>query len=83
MRNPFARAEFRWNDWNIEHIARHGVWPAEAEQVVRRPARHWPRRHGGRWIARGRTAQGRLLQVAFIEDDVEWRQVYVIHGRPL
>jgi hypothetical protein len=25
--------EFRWNDWNIEHIAGHGVSPDEAETV--------------------------------------------------
>ena len=26
--------EFRWNDWNIEHVAKHGVEPDEAELVV-------------------------------------------------
>jgi hypothetical protein len=26
--------EFRWNAWNIEHIAEHGVTPEEAEAVV-------------------------------------------------
>jgi hypothetical protein len=25
---------FRWNDWNREHIAVHGVTPLEAEYVV-------------------------------------------------
>ena len=27
--------EFRWNEWNVEHIAIHGVEPEEAEWVVR------------------------------------------------
>lgn len=27
-------ARFRWNDWNVAHIAKHGVTPAEAEAVV-------------------------------------------------
>jgi len=26
--------EFRWNEWNVEHIAEHGVTPDEAELVL-------------------------------------------------
>jgi hypothetical protein len=26
--------EFRWNEWNVEHLAKHGVEPWEAEHVV-------------------------------------------------
>ncbi len=85
MRNPFAGAEFRWNDWNIGHIARHGVEPADAEHAVRFPERNWPRRKGDKWVVRGRAANGRLLQVVFVEDEksAPWRQVYVIHARPI
>ena len=25
---------FRWNDWNIEHIGKHGVLPDEAELSI-------------------------------------------------
>jgi uncharacterized protein len=26
--------EYQWDSWNIDHIARHGISPAEAEQVI-------------------------------------------------
>jgi hypothetical protein len=26
--------DFRWNEWNLEHVTAHGVTPAEAERVV-------------------------------------------------
>ncbi len=70
---------FRWNDWNAEHIARHGVTPAEAEAVVRHGG---VRRIGdGRYKAIGRGQGGRWIQVIYIFDPpgVE----YVIHARPL
>ena len=28
--------EFRWNDWSLEHVGRHGVTQEEAEEVVGR-----------------------------------------------
>lgn len=72
---------FRWNDWNREHIARHGVSEAEAEHVVNHAVTPYPERiGGGKWRVRGQTAHGRYLQVIFvIEDDV----YYVIHARGL
>jgi hypothetical protein len=49
------------NDWNEEHIARHGVGPAEAQEVVvgNRP----PYRGDGKYLAIGRSDGGRWLQV--------------------
>lgn len=32
LHNKFM--EFRWNDWNIEHIGKHGVQPDEAELLI-------------------------------------------------
>lgn len=29
------RVELLWDDWNEEHVARHGVDPEEADQVAR------------------------------------------------
>jgi hypothetical protein len=56
--------QFRWNQWNIEHIAEHGISPAEAQAVVRRPARGYPRRTGNdSYLARGQTEAGHYLQV--------------------
>ena len=75
-------AEFRWNAWNVEHISKHGVSPSEAEQVVRRPSRGFPRRGPeGKVVVWGQTTSGRYLQVIHVFDPPG--VVYVIHARPL
>jgi uncharacterized DUF497 family protein len=74
--------EFRWNAWNLGHISGHGVIPLEAEYVVERPDRGYPRYEGdGKFLACGQTAGGRYLQVIYVfdSDDV----AYVVHARPL
>jgi len=72
---------FRWNDWNRDHIAEHGVLPEEAEYLVNHAQRPYPEYIGnGKWRVRGQTAGGRYLQTVFvIEDDC----YYVIHARGL
>jgi hypothetical protein len=35
---------FRWKPWNIQHLGRHDVTPAEAESVVRTARGAFPRR---------------------------------------
>ena len=59
--------EFRWNDWNIEHIAGHSVTAEEAEQAIR----HGPLDLGAetvdgeeRFLSLGLTNRARLLVVA-------------------
>ena len=74
--------EFRWNRWNAEHIGTHGVSPAEAEFVVRRPARGYPQYVGdGKYLAKAATPAGRYLQVIYIFSPPG--VVYVIHARPM
>ena len=74
--------EFRWNDWNEEHIATHGVAPEEAELVVRQAAAPYTlRRADAKWLVWGRGSGGRFLQVIYILDEDE--TIYVIHARPL
>lgn len=74
--------EFRWNEWNIGHIASHGVSPHEAEVVVRGAVRPYPLfREDGKWLVWGKTETGWLLQVVFILDEDD--TVFVIHARPL
>ena len=74
--------EFRWNEWNIEHIAEHGVTPDEAEWIVNRARAPYPRRAGGeRYLAVGQTSGGDYLQVVYILDPAD--TVFVIHARPL
>lgn len=74
---------FRWNDWNVQHIARHGVTPEEAEDVVRAASPPYPEYRGdGKWIVIGQSRVGLYLQVIFIEDN-DQGTLYVIHARPL
>ena len=74
--------EFRWNDWNVEHLARHGVDPEEAEQVVTLARAPYPKgRPDGKYLVWGAGRSDRLLQVVFVLDDDA--TVFVIHGRPL
>ena len=74
--------EFRWNDWNIEHIEKHGVLPEEAESVVRNARQPFPRKiEEDKWFVWGRGRGDRFLQVIYLLDDDG--TVYVIHARPL
>lgn len=61
---------YSWNDWNIEHIGRHDVIPAEARHVVEHALPPYPEFIGdGKWRVRGRTAHGRWLQVIYVHPD--------------
>ena len=74
--------EFRWNDWNIDHIADHNVAPEEAEYVIRNVRQPWPEKIGSdKWRVWGTTPQGRYLQVIFIFSPAD--VVFVIHSQDL
>ena len=74
--------EFRWNDWNVEHIATHGVSPNEAELVVRTARRPFPRKiEDDKWLVWGQGQSDRWLQEIFVLDPDQ--TVFVIHARPL
>ena len=73
---------FRWNAWNVEHVGKHGVAPAEAEHVVDHATRPYPRYEGhGKYVVRGRAQYGRYVQIIYIFDPED--EVFVIHARPL
>ena len=74
--------DFRWNQWNLEHLSKHGVDPEEAEEVVRESVDPFPRRiDDEKLLAWGPGRGGRLLQVIFVLDDDG--TAFVIHGREL
>jgi len=74
--------EFRWNDANEEHIARHNVAPTEAEHVVNNASRPYPTYEGDdKFLVRGQTVAGNYIQVVYIFDPMD--VVYVIHARAL
>jgi uncharacterized DUF497 family protein len=73
---------FRWNEWNTEHVAEHGVSPAEVELVVEGARPPYPQlREEEKWRVVGRGHGGRWLQVVFVIDPAD--TIYVIHARPL
>ncbi len=74
--------DFRWNEWNVEHIAGHGVTPEEAEEVVESASGPFPRLIGDdKLLVWGPGSGGKLLQVIFVLDDDG--TAFVIHARPL
>ena len=54
--------EFRWNEWNLDHIGGHGVDHAEAEFVIEHARNPFPRYDGGGKC----TVSGAKLSVAEI-----------------
>ena len=74
--------QFRWIDWNRDHIAKHGVTEEEAERVVRSAKAPFPRKHGDeKWTVIGRGIGGRFLQVIYLVDPD--KTSFVIHARPI
>src|SRR6202035_4999557 len=59
---------FLWNDWNRNHIARHGVMPEEAAYVVSHARRPYPMaQEDGKFLVWGQTDEGSYLQVIFVD----------------
>ena len=51
-----------WDEWNIDHIARHGVEPEEVERVCK--GKHLARRgREGTYTVTGQTQAGRYLTI--------------------
>lgn len=74
--------QFRWIDWNRDHIAEHGVDEEEAEMVVRNAKPPFPEEiEDEKVIVKGRGIGGRFLQVIYLLDPDD--TVFVIHARPL
>ncbi len=75
--------DFKWNDWNVDHIAEHGVNPPEAELLIEHARQPYPKDVGdGRHLVRGQTPGGDYSQVIFTYDKYDGG-IYVIHARPL
>ena len=61
---------FRWNESNERHIAKHGVEPEEAEEVVKSARPPFPeKRPDGKYRVWGQTQAGRYLQVIYVHDE--------------
>lgn len=57
-----------WDEWNVAHIARHGVSPEDVEQVCHAD-HHVSETYDGRLRLIGLTAQGRMLTVILAPKD--------------
>ena len=74
--------DFRWNDWNVHHIADHNIIADEAEYVVNHAAPPYPEhRADEKWLVIGQTQAGEYIQVIFVIDLD--RTLFVIHARAL
>jgi hypothetical protein len=55
--------DFRWIDWNIDKVEKHGCTREEAQQVVNHPVRGFPRRSGEKY---------QVMAVARVGDGFRW-----------
>ena len=69
-----------WDDWNVEHIARHGVNPGEVEEVCLDEETLFFRAGRRRYRAIGRTVAGRYLTVFL--DHMGGGDYYPVTARP-
>ena len=51
--------ELRWTDWNIEHVARHGVDQSEVEELIGSGRYHMFRTRRERYAVVGQSDAGR------------------------
>lgn len=70
---------FAWDEWNLNHIAEHGVKPPEAEYIVNHARMPFPREIGEeKHLVWGQTEPGRYLQVIFVyrsDDEIEYESL--------
>jgi len=76
------RYDFRWIEWNIGKVEKHGCTPEEVERVVRNARRPYPKHNGkGKWLVEGRGQGDRVVGVVYLADPDD--TIFVIHAMPL
>ena len=74
--------QFRWIEWNRDHIGEHGVDCGEAEKVIEEAKAPFPRKiEEDKWLVVDRGRGGRFLQVIYVVDPD--KTVFIIHARPI
>lgn len=71
------KSDLVWDEWNIEHIAKHHVTRAEVEQIFARAVRA-KKSYKDRLIVFGKTKSRKLLAVVL---EKELRGYYVLSSR--
>ncbi len=73
---------FRWNEWNVDHVGKHGLQPWLVEYVVNHPSPGYPRHlTREKYLVWGQDIDGLYVQVIYIFDPPG--VIYVLHARPL
>jgi uncharacterized DUF497 family protein len=76
--------EFVWRENNVEHLAKHGILPREAEYIVESARPPYPQMIGDdKRIVIGRLRDGRFVQVIYVPSRANVSAVYVMHAREL
>jgi uncharacterized DUF497 family protein len=70
-----------WDDWNEEHVARHGIVPREVRAVCLSNQSLGVRIRRGRYRIIGQTDEGRYLTVYLDVEDLEMASYYVVTAR--
>jgi uncharacterized DUF497 family protein len=81
MSLPSSADRLVWDDWNREHVAKHGVSPDEAEEVVAGDP-IFRAGYKGRLVVTGPTVAGRMLTVVVGPVPHEPSAFYVFSARP-
>lgn len=73
-----------WDDWNEDHVRRHGIEPAEVEEAVFDPSAQFFRTRAGRvsrYIVLGLTDAGRYVFV--VVEPAGRKLAYVVTAREM
>jgi hypothetical protein len=73
---------FACDDWNREHVGKHGVSRADAEYVVENARRPYPKKiEDGKFIIYGPDRAGEILEVVFafkIDAEIEFDELELL-----
>lgn len=69
-----------WDEWNVEHIARHKVNPSEVEKAIKDKERKVLQTYQGRLLILGRVERRLLTVILAPEDEGKY---YVVTARDM
>jgi uncharacterized DUF497 family protein len=74
--------DFRWIDWNLSKIEKHGLTPGDVEYVVNRAQKPYPKPMSNeKWLVVGAMRNDRMIQAIYLIEPQQ--NLFVIHARPL
>mgnify|MGYP001571552337 CR=1 FL=1 len=70
--------ELQWDEFNVEHIAKHDVSASEVEETCANKI-YIDETYGGRYLLVGRTKQGRMVSIVLV--NVGKNKYYAVTAR--